>query len=47
MQSALRNGFETSIWVDGLSDGQSVIVEAVGGVGDGRRSASVTVGQGC
>lgn len=47
VHSALRNGFETSIWVDGLSSGQSVVVEAVGGVGDGTRSESVIVGQGC
>ncbi|KAJ5832761.1 hypothetical protein N7474_001072 [Penicillium riverlandense] len=47
VQSALKNGFETSIWVDGLSSGQSIVVEAVGGVGDGTRSKSVTVGQGC
>jgi hypothetical protein len=46
-QTALRNGFETTILVAGLSDGDSVAVEAVGGVGDGTRSQSVTVGQGC
>ncbi|KAJ5654156.1 hypothetical protein N7490_001159 [Penicillium lividum] len=47
MGSAVSNGFETTIIVDKLSKGDSVIVEAVGGVGDGTRSASVTVGQGC
>jgi hypothetical protein len=45
--TALRNGFETTILVAGLSDGDSVVAEAVGGVGDGTRSQSVTVGQGC
>jgi hypothetical protein len=44
---APRNGFETTILVDGLSDGNAVTVEAVGGVGDGTRSKSVTIGQGC
>lgn len=44
---ALRNGFETIIQVDGLAQGDSVVVEAVGGVGDGTRSAPVPVGQGC
>lgn len=46
-QVALRNGFETTILVDGVSGSDSVAVEAVGGVGDGTRSRSVTVGQGC
>jgi hypothetical protein len=46
-QTALRNGFETTIVVSGLSEGDSVFVEAVGGVGDGTRSKSVNVGQGC
>ncbi|KAJ6005755.1 hypothetical protein N7451_003699 [Penicillium sp. IBT 35674x] len=45
--SAVRNGFETVIVVDSLRKGDSLIVEAVGGVGDGTRSASVTVGHGC
>jgi hypothetical protein len=44
---APRNGFETTILVDGLSDGNAVTVEAVGGVGDGTRSKSVTIGQVC
>lgn len=39
------NGFETTVAVDGLSDGGLVIVEVVGGVGDGMRSDSVAVGQ--
>ncbi|KAL4808579.1 ASST-domain-containing protein [Aspergillus unguis] len=42
-KTALRNGFETAILVEGLSSNDSVVVEAVGGVGDGTRSASVTV----
>lgn len=33
--------------VDGLKKGDVVIVEAVGGVGDGTKSRPVTVGQGC
>ncbi|KAJ5397868.1 hypothetical protein N7509_005981 [Penicillium cosmopolitanum] len=45
--TALRNGFETSIEVDGLAGGDEIIVEAIGGVGDGTRSDSVQVGQGC
>lgn len=45
--SGLRNGFETTIPVNGLADGHTVVVQAVGGVGDGTRSNSVTVGQGC
>ncbi|KAJ5762014.1 uncharacterized protein N7511_005396 [Penicillium nucicola] len=47
IHTALRNGFETTIPVAGLSDGDSVTVEAVGGVGDGTRSESITVGQNC
>ena len=43
--TALRNGFETTILVDGLTSGDAVAVEAVGGVGDGMRSESATVGQ--
>lgn len=46
-KTALRNGFETTVLVDGLADSDSVVVEALGGVGDGTRSESVTVGQGC
>ncbi|KAJ5585674.1 hypothetical protein N7450_005461 [Penicillium hetheringtonii] len=46
-QTATRNGFETTILVDGLSENDSVVVEAVGGVGDGTRSKSVTVGLSC
>lgn len=46
-KTAERNGFETMILLDGLSEGDSVVVEAVGGVGSGRRSASVSVGQSC
>ncbi|KAJ5690407.1 hypothetical protein N7462_004799 [Penicillium macrosclerotiorum] len=46
-QTAVRNGFETTILVDGLSESDTIVVEAVGGVGDGTRSHSVTVGQGC
>lgn len=46
-QTALRNGFETTIQVDGLADGDSLVVEAVGGVGDGTRSESVSVGECC
>lgn len=45
--SAVRNGFETVIVVDSLRKGDSLIVEAVGGVGDGTKSESVTVGHGC
>lgn len=46
-QTAVQNGFETTILVDGLSSSDSVVVEAVGGVGDGTRSRSVTVNQDC
>ncbi|OQD62637.1 hypothetical protein PENPOL_c011G09373 [Penicillium polonicum] len=41
--TALRNGFETTILVDGLTSGDSVVVEVGGGVGDGMRSESTTV----
>jgi hypothetical protein len=44
-KTAVRNGFETTILVNGLSDSDLIIVEAVGGVGNGVRSESVTVGQ--
>ncbi|KAJ5365706.1 hypothetical protein N7517_008592 [Penicillium concentricum] len=44
-QTAVRNGFETAILVDGLTSSDSVVVEAVGGVGDGMRSESAKVGQ--
>ncbi|OQE11948.1 hypothetical protein PENFLA_c067G05038 [Penicillium flavigenum] len=44
-ETAVRNGFETTILVDGLTSGDSVVVEAVGGVGDGMRSESAAVGQ--
>ena len=43
----MRNGFETRIPVDGLDENDSVVVEAVGGVGDGTRSRAVTVQQEC
>lgn len=46
-KTAPREGFETSILVDGFSSGDAVVVEAVGGVGDGTRSKSVTVGKSC
>lgn len=46
-QTALRNGFETTIQVDGLAGGDEIIVEAIGGVGDGTRSDSVKVVQRC
>ena len=46
-QTVPRNGFETTILVAGLSEGDSVAVEAVGGMSDGIRSESVTIGQGC
>ena len=46
-KTAVRNGFETRILVDGLDSGESVVVEAVGGVGDGTRSRAVTVKQDC
>ncbi|KAJ5893646.1 hypothetical protein N7495_005337 [Penicillium taxi] len=42
-----RNGFETTIIVRGLSKGDSVIVEAVGGVRHGTRSESTLVGKPC
>ncbi|KAF9886077.1 hypothetical protein FE257_012012 [Aspergillus nanangensis] len=47
IQTALRNGFETTIFVDGLSSHGTVVVEAVGGVGNGTRSQPIPVGQGC
>lgn len=43
LTTAIRNGFETAILVDGLVTGDSISVEAVGGVGDGARSESVVV----
>lgn len=46
-KTAAREGFETTILVDGLSSSHEVAVEAIGGVGNGTRSKSVTVGQGC
>ncbi|KAJ5939319.1 hypothetical protein N7466_002453 [Penicillium verhagenii] len=45
--TAVNNGFETAILVDMLRKGDSIVVEAVGGAGDGTKSATVTVGQGC
>lgn len=47
MKTAMRNGFETRILIDGLCSNECVVAEAVGGVGNGTRSASVTVGKGC
>ncbi|GES66242.1 hypothetical protein ATEIFO6365_0013021000 [Aspergillus terreus] len=44
VRTAVRNGFETRIAVD---DAKMVMVQAVGGVGDGSKSAMVTVGDGC
>ena len=44
-RTAIRNGFETTILVKGLGDGDLIVVEAVGGVGNGMRSKAVTVGQ--
>ncbi|KAJ9483459.1 hypothetical protein VN97_g9941 [Penicillium thymicola] len=44
-QTAVRNGFETTILVDGPTSSDSVVVEAVGGVGNGVRSKPATVGQ--
>ncbi|EAU29907.1 predicted protein [Aspergillus terreus NIH2624] len=44
VKTAVRNGFETRIAVD---DAKMVMVQAVGGVGDGTKSAMVTVGDGC
>ena len=46
-KTAVRNGFETRIPVDGLEGSDSVVVEAVGGVGDGTRSRAVAVQQEC
>ncbi|KAJ5279286.1 hypothetical protein N7478_004658 [Penicillium angulare] len=46
-KTAQRSGFETSILVSGLSKGESVVVEAVGGAGDGTKSASTRVGVNC
>ena len=46
-QTAVRNGFETRILMNNLTESDSVVVEAVGGVGDGVRSESVTVRQSC
>lgn len=40
-----RNGFETEIRLDAAPE--KVFVEAVGGVGDGRRSEVVSVGDRC
>ncbi|KAJ5713452.1 uncharacterized protein N7483_010633 [Penicillium malachiteum] len=45
--TAVRNGFETAVVIDGLANGDSVFIEAVGGVGSGVQSATITVGQGC
>ncbi|EAW12970.1 arylsulfotransferase family protein [Aspergillus clavatus NRRL 1] len=44
-QIAPKNGFETKVWLDKISE--KVTVEAVGGVGHGTKSEVVTVGQGC
>jgi hypothetical protein len=44
-ETAVRNGFETTILVDGLTSSDSVVVAAVGGVGDGMRSEAAAVGQ--
>ncbi|CAG8088330.1 unnamed protein product [Penicillium salamii] len=44
-KTAVRNGFETKIMVEGLDNSDSIVVEAVGGVGDGMASDPVTVGQ--
>lgn len=46
-QTVVANGFETTILLDGLSDGDLVVVQAVGGVGDGTRSDSIAIRQGC
>ncbi|GAT21306.1 arylsulfotransferase [Aspergillus luchuensis] len=44
-----KNGFETRIVLDGVvgKDGEKVVVQAVGGVGDGVQSGVVKVGEGC
>lgn len=46
-QTEPRNGFETIILIDGLAADDSIVVEAVGGVGNGTRSGVVKVGDGC
>lgn len=47
LTTAIRNGFETAILVDGLVTGDSISVVAVGGVGNGARSESVVVKDVC
>ncbi|GKZ73307.1 hypothetical protein AnigIFM50267_009990 [Aspergillus niger] len=44
-----KNGFETRIVLEGVEgrDGEKVVVQAVGGVGDGVQSSVVKVGEGC
>ncbi|KAJ5629501.1 hypothetical protein N7528_003158 [Penicillium herquei] len=46
MGTAVRNGFETAAIIDGLADGDSISIEAVGPHGS-IRSRTITVGQGC
>lgn len=42
-----KNGFETKALVEDDIGGGKVMVQAVGGVGDGRMSEVVSIGQGC
>lgn len=44
-----KNGFETRIVLEGVEgrDGEKVVVQAVGGVGDGVQSSVVKVGERC
>ncbi|KAJ5719552.1 hypothetical protein N7493_007130 [Penicillium malachiteum] len=45
--TAMRNGFETTILLEKLPSNDTIVVEAVGGVGSGRRSGSIRVGKSC
>ncbi|CAG8275237.1 unnamed protein product [Penicillium olsonii] len=44
-KTAVHNGFETRIVVEGLANSDSIVVEALGGVGDGVASDSITIEQ--
>jgi hypothetical protein len=47
VRTAMKNGFETRATVDGVSGGDVVIVQAVGGVNDGTRSEAVLDMENC
>lgn len=47
VRTATKNGFETRATVDGVSGGDAVMVQAVGGVNDGTRSEVVLDTENC